>query len=144
MVSAVSIEQVEAPKNYVDFDDEPDKLKDMLKGKNPSVKTFSDTASERTASARSTTPSAVPMAEPAPTNRKDLSKVLINISPPSSSKPFSAPTSPRDRVFPDLDLSDDLELRYHIIPRTNGVGNAVQSISILLDPFICVVLQESG
>lgn len=33
VVSGVSAERVEAPKNYVDFDDEPERLKGMLKGK---------------------------------------------------------------------------------------------------------------
>ncbi|KAH8822569.1 hypothetical protein DL96DRAFT_1745631 [Flagelloscypha sp. PMI_526] len=32
IVSGVTKEQVEAPKNYVDFEDEPEKLKDILKG----------------------------------------------------------------------------------------------------------------
>jgi hypothetical protein len=36
VVSGVTPEQVEATvKNYVDFEDEPDKLKDILKGRNP-------------------------------------------------------------------------------------------------------------
>ncbi len=33
IVSGITTEQVEAPKNYVDFEDEPDKLKDMLKAR---------------------------------------------------------------------------------------------------------------
>jgi hypothetical protein len=143
VVSGVSAEQVEAPKNYVDFDDEPDKLKDMLKGKNPSTRTLSDTGSERTASVKSPTPPTLPLAEPSPTRRKELSKVLINVNP-SNSWPFSNPASPRDRKSPDLDSSDDLELQYHVIPRTHGTGNAVESISILIDSFICIILQESG
>lgn len=144
VVSGVSTEQVEAPKNYVDFDDEPDKLKDMLKGKLPSAKTISDVASEGTASVKSATPPVPPIVEPTPTKRKELSKVLLNLTSPSSSKPFSAPVSPRDQVSPDSDLSDELELLYHIIPPTNGAGNAVKSISILADLLICVALQESG
>jgi WD repeat-containing protein 7 len=35
VVSGVTAEQVEALKNYVDFEDEQDKLKDILKGRNP-------------------------------------------------------------------------------------------------------------
>jgi hypothetical protein len=135
-VSGVSAEQVQAPKNYVDFDDEPDKLKDMLKGKNPMTKVLSDSSSERAV------PTTHVEEEPAPMRRKDVSKVLINITPPS--RPFSPPTSPRGRLSPDLAFSDDLELLFHIIPRTKGIGNAVKSISILPDLFICVVLQESG
>lgn len=134
-VSGVSIEQVEAPTNYVDFDDEPDKLKGMLEGRNPVTKVHSDASSEKAVPATH-------VEEPAPTRRKDVSKVLINITPPS--RPFSPPTSPRDRLSPDLAYSDDLELLFHIIPHTKGIGNAVKSISILPDLFICVVLQESG
>ncbi|KAF9453126.1 WD40 repeat-like protein [Macrolepiota fuliginosa MF-IS2] len=140
VVSGVSKELVEAPKNYVDFDDEPDKLKDMLKGKNPSNKAVSDTASERTASVKSPSSPLTPIIPSAPTKRKELS------TPPNSSRPFSAPVSPRDRTSLDFDLviPEDLELRYHIIPRTNGAGNAVESVSVLVDSLICVVLQESG
>jgi hypothetical protein len=146
VVSGVSAEQVEAPKNYVDFEDEPDKLKDMLKGKSPSVKAPSDTASERTLSAKSPTPPTVPITVPMQTERRDPSKVIINIGTPDSSRPFSTPTSPRDRegVSSEPEFSDDLELQYHIIPRTNGTGNAVKSISILVDSLVCIVLQESG
>ncbi|KAF7767943.1 hypothetical protein Agabi119p4_7186 [Agaricus bisporus var. burnettii] len=66
-VSGVNVEQAQAPKNYVDFDDEPDKLKDLLKGKNPMTKTQSDSSSEKTIPA-------IPVEEPAPMRRKDVSK----------------------------------------------------------------------
>ncbi len=139
VVSGVSTEQVEAPKNYVDFDDEPDKLKDMLKGRISSPKTVSDSASE--SNLKTPTPPAVPILEPTPT--RNLSKVVTNFTSPNT-RPFSAPVSPRDGLSPPMNLSEDLELQYHIIPRTNGAGNAVRSISVLADPLICVVLQESG
>ena len=49
MPRVVSGVTVEAPKNHVDFEDEPDKLKDILKGKNPRERhSISDTSSERT------------------------------------------------------------------------------------------------
>lgn len=144
VVSGVNTERVEAPKNYVDFEDEPDKLKDMLKGKNPSTRTLSDTGSERTTSAKSPTPPSAPPIESTPTRRREISKVLINFPPPNNSKSFSTPTSPREPVSPGISAPDNLELRYHIIPRTKGLGNAVQSISVLVDSFICIVLQESG
>lgn len=139
VVSGVSMEQVEAPKNYVDFDDEPDKLKDMLKGKIHSPKAPSDSSSDR--NVKSPTPPAIPIIEPTPT--RNLSKVTTNFPLPNT-RPFSVPVSPRDGASPPMNLSEDLELQYHVIPRTNGAGNAVKSISILADPFVCVVLQESG
>lgn len=143
-VSGVSTEWVEAPKNYVDFDDEAGKLKDMLKGKNPSTKTLSDTASERAISIKSSTPPTVPPTEITLTARMELSKVLINFPPPNNSRHFSTPTSPREPMSPGMEMSDELGLRYHIIPRTNGPGNAVRSMFILTKSFICIVLQESG
>ncbi|KAJ3575868.1 hypothetical protein NP233_g816 [Leucocoprinus birnbaumii] len=143
VVSGVSIEQAEAPKNYVDFEDEPDKLKDLLKGKNPSVKTLSDTASERAVSVKSPTPPTITLTEKHPPRRREMSKVLINM-PSNITRPFSTPSSPREPASPEVDLSDDLELQYHIIPRINGQGNSVRSISVLADSFICIVLQESG
>jgi len=47
IVSGITTERVEAPKNYVDFDDEADKLKDLLKGRQPPRDRGSSFTSER-------------------------------------------------------------------------------------------------
>jgi len=144
VVSGISTERVEAPKNYVDFEDEADKLKDLLKGKNPSTKTLSDTVSERAISIKPPTPPNFPPTEPTLTRRMELSKVLINFPPPSNPRLFSTPTSPREPMLPGTGILDELDLQYHIIPCTNGSGNAIKSMFILTENFICIVLQESG
>lgn len=144
VVSGISAERVEAPKNYVDFEDEADKLKDLLKGKNPSTRTLSDTVSERAISIKPPSPPTFPPTEPTLTRRMELSKVLINFPPPNNSRLFSTPTSPREPVLPGTEILDELDLQYHIIPCSNGSGNAVKSMFILMESFICIVLQESG
>lgn len=141
VVSGISAERVEAAKNYVDFEDEADKLKDLLKGKNPST---TDTVSERAIFIKPPTPPTFPPTEPTLIRRTELSKVLINFPPPNNSRPFSTPTSPREPMLPGTEILDELELQYHIIPCTNGSGNAVKSLFILTESFICIVLQESG
>jgi len=134
VVSGVTTEQVEAPKNYVDFDDEPDKLKDILKGRAPRDKLVAtDTNMERIP--KSNAPSFI---EPVPlSKRKNLLSAANSRAP---TPPFSTPSSPRDCSS----TSDLWDLKYHIIPSRSGCGHAVKSIQFLPDSQHFVVLQESG
>jgi hypothetical protein len=130
VVSGVTAEQVEAPKNYVDFDDEPDKLKDILKGRTPRDKpVLTDT---------NTKSNALSVIEPVPlSKRKNLLSAANSRAP---TPPFSAPSSPRESTS----NSDVWDLKYHIIPSRSGSGHAVKSIQILPDSQHFAVLQESG
>ena len=134
VVSGVTAERVEAPKNYVDFDDEPDKLKDILKGRALREKSISsDTASERLS--KSNAPSVI---EPVPfSKRKNL---LSTTNSRASTPPFPTPYSSREQ----FSNSSMWVLRYHVIPLRSGFGYAVKSIQILPDAQLFAVLQESG
>lgn len=135
IVSGVTTEQVEAPKNYVDFDDEPDKLKDMLKGRSP--RESKETPNGSDVDLKSHPPS---LLEPPSISIKHRS----NIKPTPSTTELSSATNSissltRDRAFPVHDLT----LWCHIIPPGSGPGNAVTSIR-LLDNDSIAVLQEMG
>lgn len=133
VVSGVTAEQVEAPKNYVDFDDEPDKLKDILKGRALREKSISTDGSERLS--KSNAPSVI---EPVPfSKRKNL---LSTTNSRASTPPFPIPHSPKE-LFSNSSM---WMLRYHVIPSHSGFGHAVKSIQILPDAKHFAVLQESG
>lgn len=98
--SGITKEQVEAPKNFVDFDEEPDKLKDLLKGRRPSNKRGSLDASVATLSAE------------APPKRKDGaygSLLSANNSPAFTPVSVSAPSSP-------VTNHQALEFQCHVFP----------------------------
>ncbi|KAF9561801.1 hypothetical protein CPC08DRAFT_688535 [Agrocybe pediades] len=142
VVSGVNTEQVEAPKNYVDFEDEPDKLKDILKGKNPRERTTpSDTGSDKDKTPKSNASSII---EPLPTTkRKGAPRSLLSATNSRAPTPlsFSAPVSPQESNAPDL---HQWELQYHIVPSNSGFGNTVTSVQFLRNKEHFAVLQASG
>ncbi|KAJ7726520.1 hypothetical protein B0H16DRAFT_1592489 [Mycena metata] len=130
IVAGITATQVEAPKNYVDFEDEPDKLKDMLKG--------------RSHKERSVPPSTD--ASPAPSvyhvKRSDGPKSLLSAtnSPSHTPRTVSNPTSPvTQSSFPDD--SQDLALSYHIIPARPG---SISGMLLLEGNSLLAVIQRSG
>lgn len=142
VVSGVTTEPVEAPKNYVDFEDEPDKLKDILKGKNPRERhSISDTGSER---APKSTASSITEAAPASKRKHAVPRSLLSAanSRAPTPPPFSAPESPREsNLGPDLCA---WSVRYHVIPARSGLGYAVTAIQFLSDNCYFAVLHETG
>ncbi|KZT39908.1 WD40 repeat-like protein [Sistotremastrum suecicum HHB10207 ss-3] len=137
----VSTAQVEAPKNYVDFDNEPDKLKDMLRSKGVvKDRGFLDAL------------------RPDPDNKVDLDKrPSIEVRRPTiqlpSTLPTSRPMSPEPSspisIATKAPTSDDSvkrswKLRAHIIPPLTGVGHAVRSLAVVEASRAILSLQESG
>jgi hypothetical protein len=133
VVSGVTTEQVEAPKNYVDFEDEPDKLKDILKGRNPRER--HDSNSDRTP--KSTASSII---EPAPKPKNLASRSLLSVENSRSPTP---PASPGEALSPP-GSSYHWELLYHVIPNRSGFQHSVKSIQFLDDGRFIAVLQKSG
>ncbi|KAJ7119871.1 hypothetical protein C8R44DRAFT_878257 [Mycena epipterygia] len=130
IVSGITAAQVEAPKNYVDFDDEPDKLKDMLKGRNHK---------ERSAPASG---SNSPVPSIYHVKRSDNPKSLLSAtnSPSQTPKTISTPPSPAMlSSFPDD--AQDLSLLCHIIPARPG---PISAILLLEGNTLIAVMQESG
>ena len=139
VVSGVTTEQVEAPKNYVDFEDEPDKLKDILKGRNPRER--HDNSSDRTPKSAASS-----VIEPAPKPKKLAPRSLLSVEDSRTpTPPFSAPASPREGgSFSPPGFSYHWELLYHVIPSRSGFGHSVKSIQFLDDGRFLAVLQKSG
>jgi hypothetical protein len=136
IVSGVTTEQVEAPKNYVDFDDEPDKLKDMLKGRSP--RESKETPNGSDVDLKSHPPS---LLEPPSVSIKHRS----NIKPTLSSTELSSATNSVSSLIRDRAFSvHDLTLWCHIVPSRSGPGNAVTSIHLLDNNDSVVVLQGMG
>jgi len=149
----VSKEQVEAPKNYVDYDDEPAKLKSLLKGKSP-VKERSVIDSiipkfernihlDRQSASKSThltldkeeVKSFLSAGNSSPSwTSRSLSPVLG--SPPSSALPRITRTAD--------DPSDSLRLVAHIFPPRFGQGRKITGLEALEYGSLVVSLQECG
>lgn len=138
VVSGVTTDPVEAPKNYVDFEDEPDKLKDILKGKNPKDRrSISDTHSDKG-------PKQVVQLQPvAQTKRKSHApRSLLSAtnsrapSPPS----FSVPDSPQD---PNVMRQTLWTLLYHTVASPINAGSPVKCIHMLNNEEFFVVLHEN-
>jgi WD repeat-containing protein 7 len=139
VVSGVTTEQVEAPKNHVDFEDEPDKLKDILKGRNPRERHDSNSDRAHKSAASS-------IIEPAPKRKNPVPKSLSLVgNSPTTTPPFSAPSSPREcgSISP-LGPSYHWDLLYHAIPSRSGFEHSVKSIQFLDDGRFFVVLQKTG
>ena len=134
IVSAVSNEQVEAPKNYVDFDEEQERLKGMLKGKG-----YSD---RRPSASRPRPEKDHPILEKASQSasnigsslRKDdtMSYLSSALSPTASSLSLSLSGPPSPTLVPALSPEPSsptsLTLRCHIFPPNSGPGRAVSSL----------------
>ncbi|KAJ6584436.1 hypothetical protein B0H19DRAFT_1105047 [Mycena capillaripes] len=130
IVSGVTAAQVEAPKNYVDFDDEPEKLKDMLKGRSHK---------ERSAHTSSET-SPAPSIHHAKRSENPKSLLSATNSPSQTPKTISSPPSPATQIsFPD-DVQD-LALLYHIIPPQMG---PISAMLLLEQNSLLAVLQQPG
>lgn len=165
VVSGVSREQVEAPKNYVDFEDEPGRLKDLLKSSSKHDKvswerTLADAIlpsfdrgvviEQSPAQASSTLPPTIPTTFPdtSSTNkRKDDLKSLLLVahSPAFSPMSLSAPPSPR-LLSPHSDRSPPhrTTLKANIILDSCGPGHAASAMRYIEAKDILLVLQESG
>lgn len=156
VTSQTSRVSVEAPKNYVDYDDEPDKLKEILAkggvrersivdGLMPNFKPdFPIAAAPASASKKD---GMLPMRRP---TRKETERLSAARSPPLSTRSLSPPSSPElapSFGFDDTDAGRTtlgLSLRLHIVPSRMGPGNSVSGMHILFSTSSVLVLQENG
>ncbi|KAG6816398.1 hypothetical protein H0H87_006310 [Tephrocybe sp. NHM501043] len=139
VVSGITTEQVEAPKNYVDFDEEPDKLKGILEGRQPKEsRDRSATPVELSKPlnlSRSPTPSITGSSN---LKRNAIPKSLLSVT---NSAVFTTPSS--NSPSP-LESTDSLRLWCHVILPKTGPGKAVTRARVIEDPQLLVVLQETG
>jgi hypothetical protein len=163
VVSGVSREQVEAPKNYVDFEDEPGRLKDLLKSSSkherPSwERTLADAiipSFDRGVvieqSPAQTSPTLLPTLPTTASrstnkNKDDPSSLLSATNSPAFSLRLpSTPPSPR-QLSPASDRSTlgRTALKASIILDPCGPGHAASAMVHIETKDLLVVLQESG
>ncbi|KAJ4498276.1 hypothetical protein C8R41DRAFT_877942 [Lentinula lateritia] len=139
VVSGITSEQVEAPKNYIDFDDEPEKLKDMLKGRGPREKSSLD--SHREKDGKTTASAELKLST---RKRKEPPKSMLSAttSPALSPLSISAPPSPKGPS--QTRVSREFELVCHMVPPRIGQRHRVTGIELLHKNDLSAVLQESG
>ena len=146
-VSNLDTLQVEAPKAFVQHDDEEGKLRALLaqsnKQREPSVSHNSLRLSEKSIETNGDAPEGVERQRVRPMKSKVVIKPVSNnqsnfgsgsSSPTSRSRHASATSSP---TLP-------YHLSYHIVPSQTGPNNAVAAIKHLTEGRFTLILQESG
>lgn len=127
IVTGITTEKVEAPTNYVDFDDEPGKLKDILQGHIHKEKPEPVFSSDKV------------------TVHKEPPKSLLSAtnSPSFTPRSLSVPSSPTTQ-YPVGSESENLRLLCHVIPPNSGTGHSVSALNFVGDGSYLAMLQESG
>ena len=128
-VSGLSKEQAEAPKNFVDFEDEQERMKGMISDR--AVKDIKD-RSPRTSAA------------PYESHFRRMDDAHSIASFESSSTMLSPPISPILEPSYAGKSRKHLVLRTRIIPRDFGTGHSIVSLHVLDNGELFVSLQESG
>jgi len=139
IVSGVTTEQVEAPKNYVDFDDEPDKLKDILRGRGP--REGKERINGSDVASKSPTPSLLGIPS-ATRKRRSATRPALSLADIPVMTTDSTSSSMREHAF--LEPPNDLTLWCHIILPQSGPGKAVTNVRLLDHDDSLAVLQETG
>jgi rabconnectin-3b len=146
VVSAVSDEQAQAPKNYVDFDEESEKLKELLKG---GVKDLSSTDRPRRSFDKTISTERQPvrskgLASPSsPAPRGECKSVLSGTyspTPSNTSLPSASHSTPPSPFYTSYQLS----LEFHVFPPHPGPGNAVVGLHALVNGRHLICLRSQG
>lgn len=147
-VSGLCKQQVEAPTNYVDFDDEADKLKGMLKGKGLRDKTIADHLLpnfDKGLVVEKSPPPSLTMPPKPTSKRKDDPRSLLSASNSPSFTAISLSTSSSPKLPPsatsDAHAAQNLALRCHVIPRRPRTICALRLVS---HDRLLIALQENG
>ena len=148
IVSSVTTEQAEAPKNYVDFEEEQERMKGMLRGKGHRERHSSHSRTRPERDSISERPTSI--ATGSGLRRDDTRSYLsAALSPTSStlSLSISAPPSPTlvPAVSPEPGTSSSAyTLRCHVFPPHAGPGRAVCAIKVHDAGRYFTCLLESG
>ncbi|OSC98008.1 WD40 repeat-like protein [Trametes coccinea BRFM310] len=144
VVSGVSTESAEAPKNYVDFDDEPERLKGMLKGRGGRER---HSSTSRSRPEKESIASAL-AASSGSNLRKDDTRSYLSaaLSPSSSTLSLSNPPSPTlvPAASPETSGASSLKLDCHICLSHTGPQSAVSAIKVHEAGRYISCLAESG
>jgi hypothetical protein len=148
VVSGITDEQAQAPKNYVDFDEEPEKLKEMLKGRRkdstskdrrPSLSFDRMAATEKLHVLSKTLPS------PSSSVRRGEPKSLLSAthSPALSTSSLPSPTS-HSAIQSPFEPLYQLSPELHVFPSCSDTGNAVVGLHALVNGRYLICLRSKG
>ncbi|THH09831.1 hypothetical protein EW145_g1735 [Phellinidium pouzarii] len=128
--SGLSKEQIEASKNYVDFEDEQEKMKGMISDR--LVRDMKDRSSRSSLSPPYDTS----------VRRTDDARSLASVESNSTllSPPLSPTLDPQHMVY----ARKNLLMRGRIIPQNFGFGHSVVALKVLQEGELILSLQESG
>jgi hypothetical protein len=158
VVSGISREQVEAPKNYVDFEDEPERLKDILKSNNKHKRTLADSIlpsfdrgvvieqlpAPASPTLMPTLPNS-PSSASSTSKNKDDPRSRLSVTNSPTFPPGSGSALPSPRQLSPFDGSPSRgTVKASIILDPCGPGHAVSAMRYLETVVLLVVLQESG
>ena len=152
VVSGISDEQAQAPKNYVDFDEEPEKLKELLKGgrKDSTSKDRRPSLSfDRTAAFDKQHVPTKGLPSPSGSVRRGEPKSLLSAthSPTPSVTSLPSPTSHSAFQSPfqsPFQTPYQLSLEFHVFPSRSSPGNAVVGLHALANGRYLICLQSKG
>jgi hypothetical protein len=152
-VSGLSKEQVEAPKNYVDFDEEQEKLKGLVNDKSHKEKGVMEGLVAQFERA----PAPKMIVQHPPGAKDHAWRPSADLPSPSiestylSTAPLSPTSSPSSPVFGPIMQSDSstskrnkLVLHSRILLQRYGEGHGVNDAKILKNGELVLVLQKSG
>ncbi|KZT64172.1 WD40 repeat-like protein [Daedalea quercina L-15889] len=140
-VSSVTTEQAEAPKNYVDFDEEAERMKGMLKGKG--VKEKEKTQSELLLSPNADRGSSLDKGGEARSPRlRALSPAPSAKTSPGLTPPSPPPPSPS--ILESPEGFNGLSLTCHVFPPKYGYLHAVRAFKLYDSGRYLICLQEAG
>ena len=149
VVSGISDEQAEAPKNYVDFDEEPERLKEMLKGGRKGSTSTDRRPSfsfDRTAAIEKQHVPTKSLPSPSGSVRRGEPRSLLSAthSPTPSVTSLPSPAS-HSAIQSPFQLPYQLSLEFHVFPSRSGPGNAVVGLHALLkNGRYLICLQSQG
>ncbi|KAG2127039.1 hypothetical protein BD769DRAFT_1460808 [Suillus cothurnatus] len=158
VVSGISREQVEAPKNYVDFEDESERLKDILKSNNKHKRTLADSIlpsfdrgvvieqlpAPASPTLMPTLPNS-PSSASSTSKNKDDPRSRLSVTNSPTFPPGSGSALPSPRQLSPFDGSPSRgTVKASIILDPCGPGHAVSAMRYLETVVLLVVLQESG
>lgn len=139
---SLSKAQVEAPKLHVDYDNEAENLRSMLK-------TNRTDGYRRASNATSSTTESEPTSPTTTTTDDGVAQSLSAVSPQLLTSPETLPLPPTLYTRSSSSRSDptalpDLQLRLRILPPRIGFGHGVSCLKLLEGNSILACLQESG
>ncbi|RDX48877.1 WD40 repeat-like protein [Lentinus brumalis] len=134
IVSSVTTEQAEAPKHYVDFDEEQEKLRGMLRGKGHRDR-HASTSMSRPDPSPDITVTQTPSNTGSSLRKEDTrSYMSAALSPAASTLSLSASSPPSPPLYPaaspESGSSSPMTLRCHFFPPHAGSGRVVASLKV--------------